>query len=113
MRILVVNPNSSDGMTRKMVESAAALVGPEVELIGRPKPAQLVVPRAALHPGTNGEVSLYIAGPEDRLIKSGDRFYDRRGKRQWCVKAIEAYEKALALNPDSVPASWKLSRCMT
>jgi len=53
-----------------------------------------------------------LAGaPEERLVKRGDRFYERRGQgRRWCAKAIESYEKALALNPESVTASWKIAR---
>lgn len=52
-----------------------------------------------------------LAGPADKLIKRGDRYLDNRGKgRQWCVKAIESYEKALAVETGSVEASWKLAR---
>jgi tetratricopeptide (TPR) repeat protein len=51
------------------------------------------------------------AGPGDRLIERGDKFYGKRGLgRQWCVKAVECYEKALALDTKSVAASWKMSR---
>jgi len=47
----------------------------------------------------------------DRLIKRGDRFYANRGKGlKWCNKALEAYEKALALDPKCVEASWKHAR---
>jgi hypothetical protein len=55
--------------------------------------------------------SLAVAGPADKLIKRGDRYYGNRDKsRTWCVKAIECYEKALAVDTKSVEASWKFGR---
>jgi tetratricopeptide (TPR) repeat protein len=52
-----------------------------------------------------------VAGPGDKLIKRGDKYFNNRGTgRQWCVKAVECYEKALALDTKSVAASWKLAR---
>ena len=51
------------------------------------------------------------AGPADKHVKKGDRYFGYRGKgRQWCVKAIEMYEKALAVDTKNVAASWKLAR---
>ena len=41
-----------------------------------------------------------------KLIKRGDKFYGNRGKGvKWCVKSIECYEKALAVDTESVEAS--------
>jgi tetratricopeptide (TPR) repeat protein len=52
-----------------------------------------------------------VAGSADRLLKQGDRFYENRGRgTQWCEKAIEAYEKVLAVEPNNVEASWKIAR---
>jgi len=46
-----------------------------------------------------------------KLIKRGDKFYGNRGKGvKWCVKAIECYEKALAVDTESVEASWKFAK---
>ncbi len=46
-----------------------------------------------------------------RLIKRGDKFYGNRGKGvKWCVKAIECYEKALAVDTENVEASWKYAK---
>ncbi len=46
-----------------------------------------------------------------RLIKRGDKFYGNRGKGvKWCVKAIECYEKALAVDTENVEASWKFAK---
>jgi tetratricopeptide (TPR) repeat protein len=62
-------------------------------------------------------IGLLLAGAavgneaSDKLIQRGDRFYGNRGKgRQYCVKAVEFYEKALAVDAESVAASWKLAR---
>jgi tetratricopeptide (TPR) repeat protein len=46
-----------------------------------------------------------------KLIKRGDKFFGNRGKGvKWCVKAIECYEKALAVDTENVEASWKFAR---
>ena len=47
----------------------------------------------------------------DKLIKRGDKYYGNRGKGdKWVEKAIECYEKALAVDTKSVKASWKLAK---
>ena len=47
----------------------------------------------------------------DGLIARGDKFYENRGKgTKWCVKALECYEKALAVDAENVAASWKFAR---
>lgn len=44
-----------------------------------------------------------------RLIERGDRFYAKRAKgNKWCEKAIECYEKALAIDSKNVTAAWKI-----
>jgi tetratricopeptide (TPR) repeat protein len=49
--------------------------------------------------------------PSEKLVKRGDRYYDRREKgRKWVERAKECYEKALALDTKSVDASWRLAR---
>ena len=46
----------------------------------------------------------------DKLIKRGDKRFANRGKgTKWVDKAIECYEKALAVDTKSVTASWKLA----
>ncbi|MEN8149156.1 MAG: TRAP transporter TatT component family protein [Planctomycetota bacterium] len=46
-----------------------------------------------------------------KLIKRGDKFYGNRGKgTKWVDRAIECYEKALAVDTKSVAASWRLTR---
>jgi len=46
----------------------------------------------------------------DKLIKRGDKYYGNRGKGvKWVEKAIECYEKALAVDTKSVKASWRLA----
>ena len=50
-------------------------------------------------------------GSAERLIKRGDRLYGNRGKgAKWCEKSLETYEKALAISPKNVEASWKFAR---
>jgi tetratricopeptide (TPR) repeat protein len=45
-----------------------------------------------------------------KLIKRGDKFYTNRGRGvKWVAKAIQCYEKALAVDTKSVEASWKLA----
>jgi tetratricopeptide (TPR) repeat protein len=47
----------------------------------------------------------------DKLIARGDKFYGNRGKGvKWVVKAIECYEKALAVDNESITASWKFAK---
>ena len=49
--------------------------------------------------------------PSKRLIKRADRFYAKRGKgRKWVERAAGCYEKALAVDPKSVEASWKFAQ---
>jgi tetratricopeptide (TPR) repeat protein len=56
-------------------------------------------------------IAAAAAGPADRYIERGDRYFGNRGKaRKWCVKAIEQYEKALAVDAKSVEASWRIAR---
>jgi tetratricopeptide (TPR) repeat protein len=62
-------------------------------------------------------LALFLAAPvfaetaAEKLIKRGDKYYDSRGKgRKWVVKSVECYEKALAVDTKSVPASWKLAK---
>ena len=47
----------------------------------------------------------------DKFVKRGDKYYGNRGKgTKWVEKAIECYEKALAVDTRSVEASWRLAR---
>lgn len=56
---------------------------------------------------------LAIASSEaaERLIERGDRFFDKREKgRKWVDRAVGCYEKALAVDSQSVEASWKYAQ---
>ena len=58
-----------------------------------------------------GPTGLVAGEASDRLVERGDRFYENRGKgAKWCVKALECYEKALAIEPENVTASWKYAQ---
>lgn len=56
-------------------------------------------------------VPLFANEAAIKLIARGDKFFGNRGKGvKWCVKAIECYEKALAVDTENVEASWKFAR---